>query len=489
MSGAGISITALYEAATLGSPETVREMLARVPSAARLVDPIAIGLRAMDAILRGDIAGGIALFARAAERATGRERDVMLELMIPYMISTGRIKEAEEALALRTGDEVELAPAFDALASIIAARSGRGELSRSLAASALAGSRIGDQPVVNARIVQRVAYAAFYREEFEEAQERSLESAHALEAIGAYRQVTHAYSLLYVIAHECIGDPDMTRLYAERMTSMAQRSGDIAMQNNGLVAQLEIAAQTGDLRRFGSIRARLLSNPRNEQFREGFAFTICDALVHVWNGQFGQARAILQTADRRKERTLQEHSLCNGFIALIDVGQGHLDAARKLAHRVTSQTAHRPKAEPVYDARTRRVARVLAACASILAGETTRGRRALTRFFDENGAFAELADRGRIDETAVPATMRGVARAVAVVQASLQRRAPAHDLTAAELNIMRRLISAASLDRIAAQINRSPNTVKGHVKSIYAKFEVSSRVAAVRRARELGIDE
>jgi DNA-binding CsgD family transcriptional regulator len=37
-------------------------------------------------------------------------------------------------------------------------------------------------------------------------------------------------------------------------------------------------------------------------------------------------------------------------------------------------------------------------------------------------------------------------------------------------------------------MGRSVNTVKGHVKAIYEKLDVSTRAAAVRRAREVGIE-
>ena len=40
---------------------------------------------------------------------------------------------------------------------------------------------------------------------------------------------------------------------------------------------------------------------------------------------------------------------------------------------------------------------------------------------------------------------------------------------------------------IAAQLHLSPNTVKTHVRNLYAKLGVEKRTQAIRRAGELGL--
>ena len=130
----------------------------------------------------------------------------------------------------------------------------------------------------------------------------------------------------------------------------------------------------------------------------------------------------------------------------------------------------------------------MAACTSILAGDVTRGRRALSSFFDPDGTIVELADRGVLDENHVPPMMRGLARAVTVVQEYVTQRKPKHTLTETEVRTLQLLLTGDTLESIAGRMGRSVNTVKGHVKAIYEKLDVSTRAAAVRRAREVGIE-
>jgi LuxR family maltose regulon positive regulatory protein len=64
---------------------------------------------------------------------------------------------------------------------------------------------------------------------------------------------------------------------------------------------------------------------------------------------------------------------------------------------------------------------------------------------------------------------------------------PAEALSDRERDVLRLLNSSLSLREIGRTLYVSPNTVKTHVRGIYAKLGVSSREQAVTRARELGL--
>jgi LuxR family maltose regulon positive regulatory protein len=59
------------------------------------------------------------------------------------------------------------------------------------------------------------------------------------------------------------------------------------------------------------------------------------------------------------------------------------------------------------------------------------------------------------------------------------------ELSPGELRVLRYLPTNLSRPEIAAQLSVSLNTVSTHLRSIYAKLQVSDRSSAVQRAREL----
>jgi LuxR family maltose regulon positive regulatory protein len=62
---------------------------------------------------------------------------------------------------------------------------------------------------------------------------------------------------------------------------------------------------------------------------------------------------------------------------------------------------------------------------------------------------------------------------------------PAQELSPGELRVLRYLPTNLSRPEIAGELSVSLNTVSTHLRSIYAKLQVTDRSAAVQRAREL----
>ena len=61
------------------------------------------------------------------------------------------------------------------------------------------------------------------------------------------------------------------------------------------------------------------------------------------------------------------------------------------------------------------------------------------------------------------------------------------ELSEAELRVVRYLPSNLKAPEIAAELYVSSNTVRTHLRHIYAKLDAHSRTEAVARARELGL--
>src|SRR5260370_10246368 len=62
---------------------------------------------------------------------------------------------------------------------------------------------------------------------------------------------------------------------------------------------------------------------------------------------------------------------------------------------------------------------------------------------------------------------------------------PAEELSPGELRVLRYLPTNLSRPEIAGELSASPNTVRPHLRSTYAKLQVAYRPSAVHRAREL----
>jgi LuxR family transcriptional regulator, maltose regulon positive regulatory protein len=60
-------------------------------------------------------------------------------------------------------------------------------------------------------------------------------------------------------------------------------------------------------------------------------------------------------------------------------------------------------------------------------------------------------------------------------------------ITEREGVVLRYLPTLLTMNEIAGELSVSPNTIKSHLRSVYRKLEVSSRRAAVHRARALGL--
>jgi DNA-binding CsgD family transcriptional regulator len=483
-----MTIESAYAVGIRGMLAEVQHNLDHFTVAQRMRDPAALSLRGMHAVLLGDVETGIAVLRRAAEHARGVTRQYLVDLLVPLLVSTEQLDAAQALLDDADGEIVDvLQAAYSSSRSVIASRRGDDPASAQYADDALATARQYDDPIMVARVLQRVALAAFYREDYTTAQERALEAARIYERTGAFRNAGHAYTVLYAVAHGVMGSPDVARLYASRVATNGERAGDASLHHMGLVAQMDIAAEAGDHKRLGSLRARLLSNPLSEQYRERFPFVLAEVLSCCWAQRFDAAQAMLVHLRAGEDRSVPDRALCDALLALCAVAAWNIDDVRKYVRSALSKTAEHVHPEPLYDARRRQIARVLAAAASVLSGDAARGYRALSHRFDPNGLFGRIITADGFDERQTPELMLGYAKVVNAVAAAAISGRPKAGLTPAEMQILRALPAGTTINRIASDFGKSPKTVERQVQSIYGKLHVSNRAQAVQRARELGI--
>lgn len=117
------------------------------------------------------------------------------------------------------------------------------------------------------------------------------------------------------------------------------------------------------------------------------------------------------------------------------------------------------------------------------------------RYALEAGAVGYVAKSSR-PAVVVDAIRRAAAGEIIVPPEALQllsgrhsqRAAPAHGLTRRELEVLSMLCKGRDTRAIAAELSLEYNTVRGHAQRILEKLDARTRLEAVVRARELGLD-
>jgi LuxR family maltose regulon positive regulatory protein len=107
----------------------------------------------------------------------------------------------------------------------------------------------------------------------------------------------------------------------------------------------------------------------------------------------------------------------------------------------------------------------------------------LSRFYDEGQMMKELHDF-----LPYVGSLLTKARSHAL-DAPISKSAirSAENLTAREISILRLIADGLATKRIAQTLGIMPETVKSHVKNIFAKLAVGKRAEAVYRAKSLGL--
>ncbi len=196
--------------------------------------------------------------------------------------------------------------------------------------------------------------------------------------------------------------------------------------------------------------------------------------------------AIIATDERRPARAEAALARASGWL-----GDGWHDlevtAPLHLAQGVIEIAANRPIEAEQALAAARRLARESGAMQLHAVLELTRAAElrgnlddARQYLAEAEGIAPELADCELLQK-------RLVAFVRLLHPASLSQAALIAPITAGEMAVLRRLPTDQTQVEIAEALQLSINTVKSHLRSIYQKLGVSSRPAALRRARALGL--
>ena len=166
-------------------------------------------------------------------------------------------------------------------------------------------------------------------------------------------------------------------------------------------------------------------------------------------------------------------------LAVLQEGPILLARARVLAHR----------GDPALPAYVERAARELEANVGALPYNALHNAVVFAEALLEHGdAEAAEAWTARAEAILRRYPDAGILRGRTVrLREALARRRMTQPLTVAEQHVLELLPTRLTATQIAARLFVSTNTVKTHMRHLYAKLDVTTRAEAVERSRELGL--
>jgi LuxR family transcriptional regulator, maltose regulon positive regulatory protein len=206
--------------------------------------------------------------------------------------------------------------------------------------------------------------------------------------------------------------------------------------------------------------------------------------VALLNGNLGAAAEVAGWLDGRVGTT-GETLLLRAWTAAVT---GNHEAARAAVVPVVEGSTSVLLPQTVVEAH------LVDAEAALLAGDEASGRAALETALalaEPIGVVRPFALAGPCTQDLLTARIAANGRIPFAAEVAAARAAvlrdPAALLSARELDVLALLPSLLNAREIADEFTVSVNTVKSHIRSIYAKLGVSSRREAVRRAHDSGL--
>jgi ATP/maltotriose-dependent transcriptional regulator MalT len=480
---ASISTSAAFYACALGSYDDVKTMLAR----ADRTSTAGLLLAATAWQCEGDVLRAESTLRRAAETVPEAERPYVVDMLAPLMISRGVFTRAAMLLGTVRSPKLELGRA--ALQTVIDAANGAVACSEERATAIRDALTQLDDDVLRLRIHQRLALAAYWRRDTADALDNVAEGLRAAKLLGAHRFSVTLHSVAYATHQTCTGDVEAAWRHAAALTEAAALGGDASYQAWGRVTLYELAAERGDDDELAEARAALEAEPLPEQYRERFPAGVADALRLAWRGDFGTARNVLTVLKDTAGRTDGERALCRALIALSSLALGDDDAARRFSRQAISGSARPDRHLAAHELRYHRLARAMACATGEIVGDLVRGRRAAAAHFlrgDRNIAVLAALPSGA-HPASIPRSVRGYGRVLLLARERFEQRPSTGPLTSMELEVLRLVDSGRKAPEIAALLDRSPHTIRTHLRNVSSKLETHGRIETLARARQLGV--
>lgn len=443
-------------------------------------------LRAIAAQYEGDVDAAVRML-RAVVSSGGSDAAYAADVLLPILFMRGaREREILRLIAvLERNGWRSSAVAFDAR---LAARAGARVRARALFARAGKLLAAEADPVVRFRLEHRLARVAFVLHDYDGALRLATASAAGAVRARAWRAASAGYSIIYNIHADVTGDFAEADRYAGLVRDAASRSDDASFLHAALVAEFELAVQSGDVPRIAMLRGEIRRRLLPPQYHEHFPLAFSEALLK-WNADRRGFISVLQVLRDAPASSRGQRALCTALIAL-GRAAAFDDAAARREIRSAIGALGRPRAaDPAFEKRYRRLARVAAAAACVLIGDNVRAERTLrTQEMAHSHGEERLVENATTASGATPPPgHRAFAEVIASAFTARRAAEPVVALTAAEYDVLKLLAAGYGAQRIARESGRSVNTIYNHTRAILAKFDAQRAMEAVAIARRIGM--
>jgi DNA-binding CsgD family transcriptional regulator len=443
-------------------------------------------IKAILAQYDGNVDGAVRILRHQLVRVKQQDSAYVADMLAPIFIMRHQNPEARK-LARMLGEAgwAASAEAFHALAD--ADDGNRETAQRHFDAAASALEEEAD-PIIQFRVTQRLARAAFLLHDYAKAVDLALSSAALAASLGAWRASAAGYSIAYSVHYNVTGNVSETDRFASLWHAAAVRSDDASFIQAALVAEYEIAVNLADGPRIERLRATLDARLLPQQYRESFPLILSHAIV-LGATDLIAMRTLLQILRDVPDRTRGEWALCTALIAVADASVVDDDRVRDGTRDAVSRLGRGSSLDPAYEKRFRRLARGALAAACVIISDDVRADRIVSALEARQGTervyrLPELTRTSQWEK--VDASLRGLTNVIArAVQTRRQHEVPA-GLTPAEFAVLRLLANGLSAGMIAKATERSVNTVYNHTRAILGKLEATRTAEAVAIARKRG---
>lgn len=437
-------------------------------------------LDAVGALFDGDVDGAVRIFRRIIKREPADVAAVAADMLAPVLVMRHELDHLLAAAdVLEAGGWRASAGTFRAMAA-----AERGERASAIRHGAAAERALANEsdPIVEVRVLQRLARAAYLLGDHTRALNLAMRSAQTAARLGAWRTAAAAYSIAFNVHHDVLEDFAEADRFARLFREAAARTADMSSLQPALIAEFTVAVQIGDRERVPELERSVRSLGLPEQYKEYYPLTLAHAMV-LGVTDLAAMSTVLQVLRDTSGRTRAQWALCAALLALALAARRDDDAARGEVRAAMTRLGRSVAADPAYEQRLRRLTRACAAVTCELLGDHVRAARILTA--RETNADETIRVLVRDGEDTAPG-LRGMQAIFKQARAMRAASDPPAELTASELEILHLLGRGWSAGRVARETGRSVNTVYNHSRSILSKLEAARVPEAVAIARDRG---